>query len=772
MPERVRVLLVEDDPDDVELARRSLASSRRARFEVASAGRLAEALRVLEAGEFDAVLLDLTLPDARDLEGVKRLCGGHPDLPVVVFTGREDEGAGLALLKAGAQDYLLKGAAGPELVRSLLHAIERRKAESAARRVRAQYRRLFEDAADALIIFNPETGRIHDANDAALTLYGYPRREFLALKAVELSAEPEKTAAGFQAVKELGKVKIPLRRHKRRDGSTFAAEISTSVHETEGERLFVAAVRDITDRVSAQAELAESERRFRQIAASITQVFWMTDVEKNVMVYISPAYEAIWGRTCESLYREPMTWMEAIVPEDRDRVREAAMTKQLSGRYDETYRIRRPDGAIRWIRDRAFPVTDNGRVVRVTGVAEDVTRQKETEDALREAEERLRQSQKMEAVGRLAGGVAHDFNNLLTAILGLCELSIATLPEGDPVRLDLEEIRMTARRAATLTLQLLAFSRRQIIAPRPIDLNDVVLGLAKMLRRLIGEHIELAISPARAPAVTRADPGQIEQVIVNLAVNARDAMPSGGKLTIEAGVVELPGERQASAYGAGVRPGSYAVITVADTGAGISDEVRPHLFEPFFTTKPQGEGTGLGLATCYGIAKQNRGFILCRSEPGKGASFELLLPRIAPDAAAAAQAGARKPIPRGAETILVVEDEAAIRRLAGRALRAQGYSPVEAADGQEGLARLEEDREGRIRLALVDMVMPRMGGAELAKAIQAARPDVRILYTSGYTEHTMPGYGAFESGPNFLRKPFTPQELCEKIRETLDSKPA
>jgi len=401
---------------------------------------------------------------------------------------------------------------------------------------------------------------------------------------------------------------------------------------------------------------------------------------------------------------------------------------------------------------------ENGHLVRVWGTQRDVTEQ-------RHLEEQFRQSQKMEAVGQLAGGIAHDFNNLLTAILGNTQLLLRDLPPGDAKRSDVEEIRKASERAASLTRQLLAYSRRQMLQPEVLDLNVVVAEMDKMLRRLIGEHIALVAVLAPDLGRVRADPNQIEQVIVNLAVNARDAMPDGGKLTIETANVDLD-EAFAQAH-LGSVPGSYALLAVTDTGAGMDATVRAHLFEPFFTTKEVGKGTGLGLATVYGIVKQSGGYISVDSEPGRGSSFRIYLPRI--ETPAEEPAGPQKggPAP-GSETVLVVEDEPAVLTLSRRALEAQGYVVLAASDPVAAL-RVVERHGGTIHLLLTDVVMPGLSGRELADRLTAQRPGIRVLYMSGYPGDAVVQRGTLPAGSAFLQKPFSPDGLARKVRDVLDA---
>lgn len=382
----------------------------------------------------------------------------------------------------------------------------------------------------------------------------------------------------------------------------------------------------------------------------------------------------------------------------------------------------------------------------------------------RRAEEQLLHAQKIESVGRLAGGVAHDFNNLLTAILGFTDLAAIRISSDTEASGHLRNVRHAAERAAALTQQLLAFARRQIIEPKIVDVNILLLNLDKLLRRVIREDIELVILP-RAPLwEVRVDPAQLEQVLVNLVVNARDAMPNGGKITIEANNAVLD-EEYARQY-AEVVPGEYVAIAVSDTGVGMTEEVKQHVFEPFFTTKGQGEGTGLGLATCYGIVKQNGGHIWFYSEPGEGSTFKIYLPRARGGDVVALREEAHEMI-SGKETILLVEDEPLVRELAVRTLRKAGYEVLEAANGAEAL-RVAETHEGEIHLLMTDVVMPQMSGKALAEQLQAIRPEIRVLYSSGYTDNTIVHHGVLDAGAAFLQKPYTPAALARKVREVLD----
>jgi len=527
-----------------------------------------------------------------------------------------------------------------------------------------------------------------------------------------------------------------------------------------GEPMYLAAAaRDLSARNRAADALKQSEERFRLLVDNIREVLWMTDLTKGEIAYISPGYEAIWGRTCESLYAQPREWIDAIHPDDRERVLQAAL-RQAKGTYDESYRIVRPDGTIRWIRDVAFPVRDeSGTVTLIVGVAEDITER-------RQLEEQFRQAQKMEAIGVLAGGVAHDFNNLLTAIIGFTEIVLDRLSSDDASRPMLQEVVGAADRAAALTKQLLLFSRQDVQQLQILDLNEVVTNLEKLLRRIIGEDVDLASSLEADLGRVEADRGQIEQIIMNLVVNARDAMPKGGRLTISTANVEREGAPDEDPPD--LLPREYVMLEVSDTGVGIDPATQARIFEPFFTTKDKGKGTGLGLATAYGIVKQSHGDIEVYSEPAIGTTFKIYLPRVRQLGAEDGHSAERPPEVRGSETILLVEDDEAVGRLAKSVLESHGYNVLEARNGRKALAVFHEHPEP-IHLVLTDVIMPGMNGRELAEQLVSLQPALRILYMSGYTPDVAVRHGVLEATMAYLSKPFTPQSLARKVREALDA---
>lgn len=515
---------------------------------------------------------------------------------------------------------------------------------------------------------------------------------------------------------------------------------------------------EVSSRRRAEAQLRTSERRFQQMAQYIEDAFFVLEVATGTMLYVSPNWVRLWGRPIEEAY-QPHRWLTTIHPEDQP-ILQSSQLRVLGGQADSVQvRVLRPDGSTIWIRSRAFPVRDaQGRIYRIVGVATDIS-------AIRNAEERLILAQKMEALGRLAGGVAHDFNNMLTVILADTELlgSLVTDREG---RESLTEIRKAAERAAGLTQQLLMFSRRQVVPATTFDLNDVMRDLGTMLRRVLGEHIVYHEKPAPIPCIVRADRGQIEQVITNLALNARDAMPDGGTLTLTTAIVTIDEAFIQSREE--VRSGSYVMLSVTDTGVGMSDAVRSRVFEPFFTTKPPGKGTGLGLATSYGVVQKAGGHLTVYSEPGTGSTFRMYLPEIV-EASPEARLVPGAAVADGWETVLLVEDEDGVRQVAARLLRALGYRVIEAESGAAALARVAEEVMP-IELLLTDVMLPDIGGHEVSQRVRALRPGIKVLFMSGYTEDAILGHHLLEQGMQLLSKPFSRDELARAVRATLDGR--
>jgi PAS domain S-box-containing protein len=513
------------------------------------------------------------------------------------------------------------------------------------------------------------------------------------------------------------------------------------------------------DRKSLLTKIADQQATLRYayeqrlIAENIRDLIGMLD-QQGRYLYASPSYQHVLGYSPATLLGATM--FDFVHPDDLAGARELWARAAANETIQATLRTRHADGSWRWLEIAGTVIVRQG-APSVVMVSRDVTER-------RRLEAELLQSQKMETVGRLAGGVAHDFNNLLTAITGYADLALAAVAPDDAVREDLDAILKAAERAANLTRQLLTFARKQVIEVRVINLNDLILELNNLLRRLIGEDIELEIRLTPDLWPLKVDPSQIEQVLVNLAVNARDAMPGGGMLTIETANVELV---RSEAQHVDIINGPYVLLAVSDTGIGIDPRVRDHIFEPFFTTKGPGQGTGLGLAMCYGIISQHGGYIWPYSEAGRGTTFKIYLPRAQSAATANQPSRDVAGSPRGTEVILLAEDEDAVRTLAARMLRKLGYTVLEAADGEMAL-RVARAHSGPIDLLLTDVVMPRMGGPQLHEQLASLYPGIRVLYMSGYTDNALINQGRLEEGVDLLPKPFAPLTLARKVRAALD----
>ena len=528
----------------------------------------------------------------------------------------------------------------------------------------------------------------------------------------------------------------------------------------------VLSLKEVTTRQQAAEALRESEEKYRLLVSNIPALVFKGYANWTVD-FFDRKIEDLTGYRKEDFDSRVLKWSDLILPEDlpgaQQTLTEALKTNKS---YVREYRIKAQDGRIIWIQERSQIICDAaGDLAYISGVFYDISRTKETEEALRQSQAQLLQAQKMEAVGRLAGGVAHDFNNLLTGIIGYAELLKMRLDPQDPHRREVEEIRKAGEKAASLTLQLLAFSRKQILKPKKLNLNTVVRDMEKLLQRLIGEDIYLVTNLEAGLGPVLADPGQIEQVVINLAVNARDAMPLGGKLTIETTNVELDG-----AYGyrdVNFQPGPYVMLAVSDNGEGMDEETLAHIFEPFFTTKGSNQGTGLGLSTVYGIVKQSGGYIWVYSEPKWGTTFKVYLP-LATSGLEVEKSRPETPgYSQGWETILLVEDEEVVRELACAALQQNGYQVLMAGTPEQALAICEKVA-GRIHLLLTDVVMPGMSGRQLAERLTSQYPEMKVLYISGYAENAISHHGVLDPGIAFLAKPFTPNGLASRVRKVLD----
>jgi len=640
---------------------------------------------------------------------------------------------------------------------------KRKHAAEALRESEARKRAILESALDCIVTMD-HAGVVVDWNPAAERTFGFMRAEAIGKEMADLIIPPrfrEQHRRGLAHYHATGQGPVLGNRLElsaiTADGSEFPVELAITRIELEGSPMFTGYIRDISERKRAEADLRESEERYRDLVENAHDIIYSHDLEGNY-TSINRAGERITGYTHkESL---ALNLAATVAPEDLPKAREM-LRRKIAGEKVTAYEMEiiAKDGHRVAVEANTKLVYQNGVPVGVQGIARDVTERKQLE-------EQLRQSQKMEAIGQLAGGVAHDFNNLLTAINGYASLALQRLEEGHPIKSYLEEVKKAGDRAANLTRQLLAFGRKQILQPVAINLNGVVSDMNKMLRRLIGEDIVLTAKLDSDVGKVMADPGQVEQVLVNLIVNARDAMPRGGNLTIETENVEL-GEEYGSKH-LDVASGKYVLLAVSDTGEGMTEEVRRRIFEPFFTTKEKGKGTGLGLSTVYGIVKQSGGNIWVYSELGKGTTFKVYLPQVAAQIPEPAEKVVEVAPRGGSETILLVEDEEVVRGLARRILEQAGYSVVEASKGDEAL-RFCEERAAEVDLLLTDVVMPEMSGKELADRLKSQNPELKMMFMSGYTDESIVHHGVLDSSVEFIQKPFTPASLIRKVRDVLDS---
>ncbi len=638
-----------------------------------------------------------------------------------------------------------------------------RAAEIALRESERRYRELFESNPHPMWVYDLESLGFLAVNDAAVSHYGYSRAEFLGMTIADIRPA-EDLARLMHNVGELpeGFRKAGFWRHRKKNGEVIEVEITSHSFEFAGRRARLLLAADATERRRAEADLRASEERLRLALAAANQGLYDINFQTGTQT-VSDEYARMLGYEPAAFTESLENWSERLHPDDRD----AAVGKfndyvcGRTSRYRSEFRQRTLDGQWKWIlsQGKIMQRDEQGRPVRMLGTHTEITERKRVE-------EQLVQAQKMESVGRLAGGIAHDFNNMLGVIIGHCDLALDRGDADPPLQTDLGEIRKAAQRSADLTRQLLAFARKQTIRPKVLDINDKVGGMLTMLRRLIGEDIELIWKPGQALWPVKVDPVQLDQILANLAVNARDAISGAGMLSIATTNIVL--DDGYSRTHAGFRAGAFVQLAVSDNGCGMTREVKEHLFTPFFTTKEVGKGTGLGLATVYGIVKQNEGFINVYSEAGHGTTITIYLPRVTSRQERAAAPPDRGQL-KGDETILLVEDEEAVLSLGFNMLKRYGYSVLAARNGDEAL-ELVRKHHGSLHLLLTDVVMPRMNGQELTARISALFPGIKTLFMSGYTAEVIGRQGLLSNNLNFLQKPFSADALAQKVRSVLEQK--
>lgn len=758
----IKVLLLQDRRAQTTVIPETLCDPANGLFTVDIQRTPSSTLRRLAEQSFDIVVLNLNRLDSKNLDCLAKLTGKAPHLPFVVLADVDDAELAERAMHLGAEDYLPASRLDAHsLARVLRCAMERKRSEVELRANQEKHVALLGALPDMVFGLDAE-GTFLEFVPSRETSPLVSPDEFLGKKIHDVLPSQAATQS-LHFMKRALHTGEPQR---------FDYELTIDGHMRHyearlvpyGDREVLGFVRDVTESRQAAQALRASEARFQAMFDGAAVGMALVDKDGRALE-CNVSLQKMLGYEQDELRK--MVFTELTHPEDSSE--DLSLFPELvtgkRDRYGMDKRYIRKDGRVVWAHLNVSRVQGTGTVPQhFIAMVEDITERKLASNALRTSEEQLRQAQRVEAVGRLAGGVAHDFNNLLTAMLGYTEFVLEELEETSPLRADLLEVKKNGQRAAALTRQLLAFSRRQVLQPEVLDLNRVVTGISKMLRRLIGEHIELKTATASRLGNVKADPGQLEQVIVNLVVNSRDAMPRGGKLTIETKNVEL--DETHPSMGKFVHPGPYVLLTVSDTGCGMDEETRSRVFEPFFTTKEKGKGTGLGLSTVFGIVKQSGGYVWVDTELDVGTSFEVYLPRVDEEVTSKPRTGAhlRPAASREAQTILVVEDEASVRTLTRRILEKNGYRVIAARQGAEGL-NLSEQHSGPIDLVITDVVMPEMNGPDMIERITANRPHTKVLYMSGYTEKAV--LSSLDPETPFLHKPFTAKELNQKVREAL-----
>ena len=796
-------------------------------YQVRAASSGAQALAAVAASSPDLILLDVQMGEMDGTEVCRRIKANEHTrhIPIILISGYADVEDWVAGLNAGASDYITKPFQSEELLtrvrthlalrrarlaleeeanmlletttrleaeierrqhveddlrqsleqaersrRALLSALEdQRLSEAALRASETKYRELTENLNDVVFTVTDD-GVLSYVSPSIFAMSGYAPAELVGKPFTAFVLPGDLAELQQSMLATLGGLLEPSEFRCRTKDGRIRWVRSSSRPIVEGDRVtgLRGILSDITERREASdAQRAETERLRRVLGATSGGV-WDWNIATGDAVF-SPGYARMLGYKPAEFAESYKEWKGLVHPDDLERVQQAHLDHfHRNQEFSIEFRMREKSGAWHWIHSRGLLLErdSQGNPARMVGTHTDIQERKLAEVKRQELEAQLHQAQKMEAVGRLAGGVAHDFNNLLSLILNYTGFVMNDVPESDPHRKDLAQVQKAAERAAALTRQLLAFSRKQVMQPVALDLNQIARGMEKMFQRTLGEDVDFVQVLAADLGLTLADPGQLEQVLMNLVVNARDAMPDGGKLTIETANAEIDQEHAASLTG--VKPGPYVRLAVTDAGCGMDQTTQARIFEPFFTTKEKDKGTGLGLSTVFGIVKQSGGDIRVTSAPGQGSRFELYLPRATSGTVPAAIDPTTTPAPvAGSETVLVVEDEAELRNVARRILVDMGYEVITAADGKEAL-RVCERYQGKIHLVLTDVIMPEIGGKALADRLAETLPGSKILFMSGYTDDAIAHHGVLDPGTHFIAKPFTAADLARKVRKVLD----
>jgi PAS domain S-box-containing protein len=777
MDKPLNVLHLEDNPDFPALVSALLEKENLA-AKVVLVTDLPDFVAALEKDSYDIILADYMLPSGTGMHALQAVQQRCPEVPFLLLSGAIGEHAAIDFLRKGATDYILKSnleRLTPAIRRAMQEVRERghrKQAEADVREGEKQYQLIFNSNPVPMCISDLKTGVILEVNDAAVRHYGYSRDEFLRLAIQDVcSREEAMRLSQFLAdvvsnKSETAVGQAGLWQHRKKDGSTLDMDITWSVIKFKGLEALLTIANDVTELGRATDALKRNEASLAAAQRIAHLGSWEMDVVNVENFSLNPLRWSdetcrIFGMDPHKTAVTPEMFLNSIHPADRKRIKDIINYAFLNRKpYDVEHRIVRPGGGERIVRARAeFVLDSSGRPVQMRGIILDITERKYFEEL-------LRQSQKMEAIGHLAGDMAHDFNNILTVTHGHALLLMGEKNLSKSAKESVQQIAEAAERAAGLTQSLLAFSRRQIMQPERLDLNEVLNGMSMTLMRILGEDIKLQLKYWPQPVYVTADASMIGQVIMNLAMNARDAMPKGGALAIEVALADV-----SAAHAAGrpdARPGRLACQIVADSGSGIAPENLRRIFEPFFTTR-EGERVGLGLATVYGIVKQHQGWIDAQSVPGKGSTFRVYFPINEQKEGVTARKPGKGTVRGGTETILVVEDEAQVRDLVRKLLTGYGYDVISAESGAKALDLMKTSKK-KIDLLLTDMVMPDgVNGRELAEKLKKGRPKLKVIFTSGYSADVWGKDFELQRGQQFVRKPYDLHKLAQTVRTMLDT---
>ncbi len=767
--ELLRLLIADDDPDDIELCLRNLKQSG-IEFQAETVSTKEEFEKKLRERPFDVVLSDYRMKSWTGMDALATVKAISPEIPLILLSGTLGDELAVECIKLGVTDYVLKHqlARLPLAIRRAQEEKALREAEIKAvvalRESEEHYRTLVENAPEAIVVFDVEKDTFVDCNGKATRLFGRSREEFMRAGSAALSPpfQPDgrpSDAASRERIERAMNSDTPsfewMCRNSR--GQDFPAEVHLVRLPSATQRLVRGSITDISERKRGEKAVRESGARYRALVDHAAYgIFWTLEPEGKLL-HVNPALAEMLAydstddllavEFTRSLYRDPSE--QALIISEYMR----------NGRAEATVEWKRKDGKI-------ITVHMNGRkAMDPDGTSEcaEVTVENVTERIA--LEKQLIQAQKFEGIGQLAGGIAHDFNNMIGAILGWAEMGMDETEADSRHRRFFEKVHQQGKRAAALTRQLLAFARRQILEPRNVDLNQTAVETLSLLEKVIGSNIEIKATLAPDLAVVRADPTQVEQVVMNLCINARDAMPAGGSLIIETSNVKL--DEQFCALQPLAHPGEYAVLAVTDSGTGMDSATLDRIFEPFFTTKELGKGTGLGLATVYGIVRQHGGFLNVYSELGKGSTFRSYFPVSTDVSAPREKAEDRGPVRGGTETILVVEDHEGLSQLALETLTGLGYQVMLATDGEQAVADFRANRD-QIALAVLDVMLPKLSGPEICAIIREEKPDLAVIFATGYSADMAQLQKVQQEGLPVLQKPYSPRDLARKVRETLD----